>query len=135
MSLKNIALSLGLVVLAGCSFDSSSPSGILPGATSQAGTGSGAAVSSTGATGKAELAWQIPTENTNGTPLTDLSGYTIVYGTSAGLLDHSVQLTDIESTSYVVTGLGAGTWYFAILSNTSSGTSSALSDVASTTIT
>jgi hypothetical protein len=129
--IKAIVLALGLVVLAGCNFDSDSPSGV-PGVTSQSSTGGG---TTTGASaGTAQLAWQIPTENTNGTALTDLSGYTIVYGTSAGALDHSVQVADVETTSYVVTGLSQGTWYFAILSNTSAGASSALSDIASTTI-
>lgn len=133
--IKAIVLALGLVVLAGCNFDSGSPSGV-QGVTSQSSTG-GATSTSTGASasaGTAQLAWQIPTENTNGTALTDLAGYTIVYGASPAVLDHSVQVTDIETTSYAVTGLSQGTWYFAILSNTSSGESSALSDIASTTI-
>ena len=129
--IKAIVLALGLVVLAGCNFDSGSPSGV-QGVTSQSSTGG---ATSTGASaGTAQLAWQIPTENTNGTALTDLAGYTIVYGASPAVLDHSVQVTDVETTSYAVTGLSQGTWYFAILSNTSSGESSALSDIASTTI-
>ena len=126
---KNIALALGLLVLAGCSFDYDTPSG-LQGPVGQASTGSG---SSTRA-GTAELAWEMPTQNTNGTPLTDLAGYTIVYGTSPGLLDRSIQLTDTGTTSYVVTGLGQGTWYFAIMSYTSSGATSTLSSVESATI-
>jgi hypothetical protein len=127
--IKSIVVALGLLSLAGCNFDNATPAGV-QGGTSQSSTGGGTSASA----GTAQLAWQIPTENTNGTPLTDLAGYTIVYGTSPGVLDHSAQVTDIETTSYVVTGLSQGTWYFAILSNTSSGESSALSDIASTTI-
>lgn len=127
--IKSIVVALGLLSLAGCNNDS--PAGAL-GGTSQSSTGTGTGTSTSA--GTAELAWQIPTENTNGTALTDLAGYTIVYGTTPDALDHSVQVTDMETTSYVVTGLSQGTWYFAILSNTSSGESSTLSDVASTTI-
>jgi hypothetical protein len=126
---KNIALGLALVALAGCSFDYDTPSG--QGSVSQSTAGSG---TNTGA-GTAALTWQVPTENTNGTPLTDLAGYTIVYGTTPDALSNSVQVTDIETTSYVVKGLGQGTWYFAIMSNTSSGETSTLSSIESTTIT
>ncbi len=119
-------MALGLVVLAGCSFDYSTPAS--PGSASQssAGTGTGA--------GSAELAWEMPTQNTNGTPLTDLAGYTIVYGTGPNAMTHYVQLTDIGTTSYVIKGLGQGTWYFAVLSYTLSGANSALSNIAAKTI-
>ena len=128
--IKSIVVALGLLSLAGCNFDNT-PAGV-QGGTSQSSTGGGTSTSTSA--GTAQLAWQIPTENTNGTPLTDLAGYTIVYGTSPGVLDHSAQVTDIETTSYVVTGLSQGTWYFAIVSTTSSGESSALSNIESTTI-
>ena len=122
---KNVALALGLLVLAGCSFDYSTPAG--QGSASQpSGSNTGAA---TGA-GSAELAWEMPTQNTNGTPLTDLAGYTIIYGTGPNAMNHWVQLTDIGTTSYVIKGLGQGTWYFAVLSYTSSGANSALSNIA-----
>jgi hypothetical protein len=123
--LKNIALGLGLVVLAGCNFNYDSPSGV------QAAAGQTSSVVSKGT---AELVWQMPTENTNGTPLTDLAGYTIIYGSSPATMNEQVQLTDISMTDYVVQGLGQGTWYFAILSNTSSGVNSVLSNIASKTI-
>jgi hypothetical protein len=125
--IKNIALALGLMVLAGCSFDSDSPAGV-------ASQSSASTTGTTASNHSATLTWEVPTENTNGTALTDLAGYTILYGTSAAALDSSVQVTDSKTTSYVVQGLGQGTWYFAIISNTSSGETSALSNVESTTI-
>lgn len=124
--MKNVVLALGLVVLAGCSFDYSTPAGQGSAGLSGAGSSTGAA---TGA-GTAELAWEMPTQNTNGTPLTDLAGYTIVYGIGPNAMNHWVQLTDIGATSYVIKGLGQGTWYFAVLSYTSSGANSALSNIA-----
>jgi hypothetical protein len=84
--------------------------------------------------GNANLSWTAPTLNTDGTALTDLSGYTIRYGTSPTALTQSVTITAPTATSYTITGLAAGTWYFEILANASDGTQSAPSIVASATI-
>jgi Fibronectin type III domain len=84
--------------------------------------------------GNATLKWTVPTSNTNGTALTDLSGYTISYGTSPTALTQSVTITDPTMTSYTITGLAAGTWYFAIAATASDGMQSALSNVVSATI-
>jgi hypothetical protein len=84
--------------------------------------------------GNANLSWSVPTLNTNGTALTDLSGYTIRYGTSPTALTQSITITDPTATSHTITGLAAGTWYFAIAATASNGTQSALSNVASKTI-
>jgi len=84
--------------------------------------------------GNANLSWTVPTLNINGTALTDLSGYTISYGTSPTALTQSVTITDPTVTSHTITGLGAGTWYFAIVATASNGTQSAPSNVASKTI-
>jgi hypothetical protein len=85
-------------------------------------------------TGSASLSWTAPTENTNGTPLTDLAGYTIYYGTSPSELTQTIQLAEPSATSYVVTNLSAGTYYFAIAAYTTTATQSAQSPAGSTTI-
>jgi hypothetical protein len=82
----------------------------------------------------ANLNWSAPTLNTNGTPLTDLAGYTISYGTSPTALTQAVTIADPTATSYTITGLDAGTWYFEIAANASNGAQSAPSIVASATI-
>ncbi len=61
----------------------------------------------------ATLSWTAPTANTNGTPLTDLIGYKIVYGTSAAALNQSIAVGLV--TSRVVADLTPGTWYFAVI--------------------
>jgi len=86
------------------------------------------------ASGSATLNWSIPTQNTNGTPLTNLAGFHIYYGTSASNLNQSVQVANPALTSYVVNDLASGTWYFSINDYTTAGTESAVSNVASTTI-
>jgi hypothetical protein len=121
--IKSVVLAVGLMALAGCNFNYDSPSGV-----------QGVASQTASSAGTAELAWQMPTENTNGTPLTDLAGYTIVYGTSPSTMNRWVQLADIGTTSYVVKGLGQGTWYFAILSYTLSGANSPLSNIGSKSV-
>ena len=77
------------------------------------------------ANGSVTLNWTAPTTNTDGTPLIDLAGYTIQYGTSATALTQSVRVTNPGITSYVVSNLSPGTWYFALSAFNAAGTSSA----------
>lgn len=86
------------------------------------------------ATGSASLSWSQPTENTDGTALTDLAGYHIYYGTSAGAWTSTITVLDATETSYVVSGLAPGTYYFAIVAFNSEGSDSTQSNVASKTI-
>lgn len=85
-------------------------------------------------TGSATLSWQPPTENVDGSPLTNLAGYRVVWGTSQNALNQSAQLANPGLTSYVIENLAAGTWYFAVRAYNSDGLESALSNVVSKTI-
>lgn len=80
------------------------------------------------------VSWTAPTKNTDGSTLTDLASYKIVYGTSSSNLSNSRVVSDKTATSAVVSGLTAGTWYFAVRSVNGSGTESANSNVASRSI-
>ena len=80
------------------------------------------------------LSWTAPNQNTNGTPLTDLAGYTIYYGTSPSEMTQTIQVADPSATSYVVGNLSAGTYYFAVAAYTSTATQSVQSSVGSETI-
>jgi hypothetical protein len=84
--------------------------------------------------GSATLSWTPPTSNTNGTQLTNLAGYRILYGTSANSLSRSVQIANPGVATYVVSNLSPATWYFAVRSYNTTGVESALSNVASKTI-
>jgi hypothetical protein len=86
--------------------------------------------------GSAIVKWVAPTENSNGSALTNLAGYTVYYGTDASTLSQaqSVQVSNPAALSYTVTGLTSGTWYFAVASYTTSGQASSLSAVSSKTI-
>lgn len=59
----------------------------------------------------AALSWTPPTRNTDGTTITALTGYRIVYGRSPTELTQSVQIQ--PASSYVLPGIASGTWYFA----------------------
>jgi hypothetical protein len=87
------------------------------------------------ATGSADVSWTPPTTNTDGSTLTNLAGYNIYYGTSPSALTQRLQVTNAGLTDYVVSGLTAGTWYFSVTAYTTSGVESALSAIASKTIT
>ncbi len=93
-----------------------------------------AAFSITVTTGSASLSWTAPTQNTDGKPLTNLAGYTIYYGTNPSDLTQTIQLTNPSATSYEVSNLTAGTYYFAVAAYTTMGTQSARSSDASKAI-
>jgi hypothetical protein len=81
--------------------------------------------------GFANLTWSAPTENTDGTPLTDLAGFTIYYGTDPGEMTQTISVAAASTTTYEVNNLPAGTYYFAVAANASDGTQSAESSVGS----
>lgn len=79
----------------------------------------------------ATLAWQAPTVNSDGTPLTNLAGYRIYYGTDVAAMTHTAQVANPGIVTYVVSNLSPGTWYFSMKSYTSANVESSLSSVAS----
>jgi hypothetical protein len=86
------------------------------------------------ASGSATLSWTPPTQNTDGSALTNLAGYRVYWGPAAGNYPNSVTLTNAGLTSYVVSNLAPGTYYFAVAARNSAGTESAKSNAASKTI-
>jgi hypothetical protein len=84
--------------------------------------------------GVATLDWLPPTENSDGSTLTNLAGYTVYYGTSPDNLAQSVKVTNPGLTAYAVTGLSSGTWYFAVTSYSADGVESSRTTTVSTKI-
>lgn len=85
-------------------------------------------------TGTATLSWTAPTQNSDGTTLTNLAGFEVRYGRSASNLDQSVTLNNPSLSSYVVENLSTGTWYFAVVAVNSAGVTSSLSNTSNKTI-
>ena len=78
--------------------------------------------------GSVTLTWQPPTQNADGSPLTDLSGYNIYVGTNTNTYDYmEIRLDNPGLTAYVVENLEPGTYYIAATSFNSSGIESSYS--------
>jgi hypothetical protein len=75
------------------------------------GGGGGASTSGGGGgAGTIKLAWDAPTTNSDGSPLTDLAGYYVYYGTASGVYGPPVDAKNV--TTYTLTGLTPGQTYF-----------------------
>ena len=84
--------------------------------------------------GAVTISWTPPTENANGSTLTNLAGYHLYYGTSQSNLNKVVDITNPGLASYSVDDLSAGTWYFALTSVNSQGVESVRSAITSATV-
>ncbi len=83
----------------------------------------------------ATVSWTAPTQNTDGSPLTDLGGFRLLWGKSATVLDQTVYVQDQAAKTWVNPTLTAGTWYFGVMAFNTGGIEGALSNVASKTLT
>jgi len=73
-----------------------------------------------------------PTTHTDGTPLTNLAGFKVYFGRSSGSYTNTVDIGN--STSYTVTNLSPGSYYFAVTAYDTTGLESGYSNEASTTV-
>jgi hypothetical protein len=85
--------------------------------------------------GTAAINWVAPTKNSDGSTLTDLTGFKVGYGTSSGSLTNSKAVNDRTATSTSIGSLGQGTWYFAVRAVNSKGAESNNSSTVSKSIT
>jgi hypothetical protein len=82
----------------------------------------------------ATVSWTAPTLNTNGTPLMNLSGYVVHYGTSSTALNSQISVGGAGSTGVAIENLSAGTWYFEVAALTTAGVESEFSSIVSKSI-
>jgi len=80
------------------------------------------------------LAWVPPTQNSDGSPITNLAGYKIHFGTSSSEYTQTIAVQNAGLTRYVVDNLSSGTYYFAITAYNSQGVESSLSGEIATTL-
>jgi hypothetical protein len=83
-------------------------------------------------TGNASLSWTAPVTNEDGSSLTDLAGYRVYYGTAPG--SYSSSFTVPAGTTYTVSGLASGTYYFAVTAYNSAGIESTYSNEVTKTL-
>jgi hypothetical protein len=86
------------------------------------------------AMGSATLSWQAPTTRTDGSPLTNLAGYRIRYGTSSGNYPNLIGIPNGGLTSAVIENLPPSTYYFVISAYDTTGVESVNSSPVSKTI-
>jgi hypothetical protein len=86
------------------------------------------------ALGSATLSWTPPTENTDGSSLTDLAGFRIYWGTAPGNYTESVTINNPGLTSYVIEDLSPGSYEFVSTALNSAGVESNYSNPATKTI-
>lgn len=86
------------------------------------------------ALGNVTLSWVAPTQNADGSPLTNLAGYKIFYGTSSRNYDHEIHINNPSMTTYVVDNLVPDTYFFAAKSFNTSGVESTWSGEAVKTV-
>lgn len=86
------------------------------------------------ANGSATVSWTAPTVNTDGSTLTDLMGYRVAYGRAADDLSQSADINNPGLTTYTVSNLASGQWFFAVYAVNNAGVESDISNVASKTI-
>ncbi len=87
-----------------------------------------------GVLGAATLDWMPPTTNMDGSPLADLAGYRIYWGTTPGSYPNSVTVNNPGLASYMVENLVPSTYYFVTTAFNTSGIESEFSNIAQKTI-
>ncbi len=67
-------------------------------------------------TGEATVSWVAPSTREDGSPLSlsEISGYRIYYGTSAGNYTQSVQVNNSAATEHTISGLTPATYHFVV---------------------
>lgn len=84
--------------------------------------------------GSASLSWTAPTQNEDGSALTDLAGFYVYSGSNSGNLSRTITLGNPGVTSATVENLASGAHCFAISAYTSSGVESARTAAACKTL-
>ena len=81
------------------------------------------------ATKSVTLSWTAPTENSDGSPLTDLAGYKLYYGLSEGSYPNEIIIDNPGLVTYVIENLSPNTYYFVATSVNTNGVESDYSNV------
>jgi hypothetical protein len=82
------------------------------------------------ALGSATLSWTAPTQNTDGSGLSDLAGFNIYWGTVVGSYPNKITINNSSISTYVVENLVPGTYRFVATSFAETGMESDYSGVA-----
>jgi hypothetical protein len=84
--------------------------------------------------GTAILSWSPPTKNIDGSPLTNLAGYVVRYGTSSTALNNKISVASASATAVEITSLSPGNWVFAVSATNTANVESPISTIVGKTI-
>ena len=84
--------------------------------------------------GSVTLSWTAPTQNEDGSALTDLAGYKLYWGTAPGVYTDTATIDNPGITTYTVDGLAPGTYEFVATSLNAAGVESTYSNPATKTV-
>jgi hypothetical protein len=92
-------------------------------------------VATSGSSGNSvTLSWQPPTENSDGSTISDLKGYKVHYGSTSRAYAKTIEVSNPGLTTYVVDNLPTGNYFFAVTAYNASGYESSLSGEVSTQV-
>jgi hypothetical protein len=131
--MRIVAVAMLAAVLSGCG-GGASDAGAVSSAGTAASTSPPPAPLPAPSTGAVTLSWTAPTQNVDGSALTNLVGFDIRYGNSEGTMTQEIKVDTVGILTYVISDLALGTWYFEVNSVNSLGVESSPSGVVSTTI-
>ena len=80
------------------------------------------------------MSWTKPTQNTDGSPLTDLAGFIVRYGTDAAALSSLISVISPSATGAQIENLEPGNWYFEVAAITTANVVGLYSTIVSETI-
>ena len=85
--------------------------------------------------GSMSLSWTPPTQNTDGSALTDLAGYKLYYGQSSGSYNKTIRIDNASISSYRIENLLPDTYYVVVTAFNATGVESTFSPEAVKTVT
>jgi len=96
------------------------------------GGGGGGSIENSSYNMSVTLAWDAPSTNEDGTPLNDLAGFKVYYGTSPNYYTESIDVSYVSAA--VIDNLSSGPWCFAVTAYDTSGNESNYSNEVCTNI-
>lgn len=84
--------------------------------------------------GSVTLSWTAPTQNSDGSTLTDLDAFKIYYGNSQGSYPNQILIDNASVTTYMVDNLTPNTYFFVATSVNSQGVESEYSNLTQVTV-
>lgn len=118
MKKQNLVFLFMALVLFGCNTDGQKITAI----PSSASSSSGSSGSSGSTSANLVVTWNAVTTNSDASPISDLAGYKVKYGTTSGVYTTTVDVGNTTTHSFV--GMTSGTYYFVVTAYDYSGNES-----------